>query len=193
MGFYRLLYILVNQLLLVTSSLPERAPELVSRQVLLNTWTQNSRPIPGIQSWNYYESLFKPSPEANPLLMEHYKAIARLIQTGYCPKTENWLETWTCGACLEPNSPIKNTSNLKRFMTDQSDAHGFFGVSHSIKRVFVVFEGMITSTQRKRIFQYRMKRLQKGVKAHRKFVISKILAKRLFICIQGASLNLGHM
>ncbi len=183
----QLLYILVSQLLMVSSSLPERAPELVSRQVLLNTWTQNSRPIPGVQSWNYYESLFKPSPEANPLLLDHYRAIARLIQTGYCPKTENWLEMWSCGACLEPNSPIKNTTNLKRFMTDQSDAHGFFGVSHSIKRVFIVFEGMITSTQRKRIFQYRMKRLQKGVKAHRKTISRHVTYYKLIRLMQVAS------
>lgn len=168
MKSFQLLFIFTNQLLVTISSLPERAPELLPRQVLMNTWTQNSRPIPGIQSWNYYESLFKPSPAVDPLFLDHYKAIARLIQTGYCPKTENWLESWTCGACLEPNSPIKNTTDLKRFMTDQSDAHGFFGVSHSIKRVFIVFEGMITHTQRKRIFQYRMKRLQRGVKAHRK-------------------------
>lgn len=175
-----------NVLQFVTAILPPDGHQLIARQVLLNTWTQNSKPIPGIQSWDHYKALFKPSPLVDPSHLEHYKTVARLIQVGYCPKDKDWLETWTCGACLEPNSQIKNTTNLKRFMTDQSDAHGFYGVSHSNKRVFIVFEGMITSTQRKRIFQYRMKRLQKGVKAHRMtFCLSVLLSGVILIIVGG--------
>lgn len=98
--------------------------------------------------------------------LNRYKAVARLLETGYC-KPE-WTTTWTCAACISSDSPVKNTSNVKVFATADKMVEGMMGVNEDLKAIFLTFQGVQHSQQWYRSFQHQMTDLGDGIKGHGK-------------------------
>ena len=82
----------------------------------------------------------RPTKPLSPEKLARYKIFARLQEIGYCkPEVIN---TWSCGICAEQGSSVRNSTMPFVFSTSDKTAAGFMGVSHDLKSVFVVFQGV---------------------------------------------------
>jgi hypothetical protein len=86
--------------------------------------------------------------------LQRYRAMTRLQNVGYCEPEP--LIKWNCAACVDPASPVKNTTNVKRFETPNKSEFGIIGVSHDLKTIFVVMQGVQHNFQWIRSFESKL-------------------------------------
>jgi predicted lipase len=69
--------------------------------------------------------------------LDQYRKKSHLLYTSYCEQNENW----SCRACKDGLSPIRNTSHVSEFRYGDLKAHGYVGISHDLQSVFISFQG----------------------------------------------------